>query len=143
MTITDVWNLYQYIEPESYEESFILKAMGCMYPKNHFGGLPDFCNDVIKTLLAANHTHYLDMMLQPVHFIENSTYFNYPMIPFCWFGYLHQWLGDVPVYYYSREFSNGNPIHEYITWCNVFVPAVPVRENCYSVNTKLASKGKH
>ncbi len=80
---------------------------------------------------------YLRWMQQPVHIDMDSQYFNFPMIPFCWFGQPLYFLGQDVVTDYFNDYntaanvSNPNTV---LKWCNVFRKAFPVKSNCYSIN---------
>ena len=78
------------------------------------------------------------MMQQPPHFKVEDT-FNYPMIPFCWFGAPLHFIGHnvadlVMLSSYNSEIHKaGSDLEQLLRWCDVFRPAFPVKSNCYSV----------
>ena len=109
----------------------------CTFPYRMFGEIPDICEHKDSLLRNTSYKELLKPMVMEPHFDANSTKFNYPMIPFCWFGAPHKWIGEVDVYQYRNDIAG---YYNMLKWCNVFKPSMPLRKQCYSVNDDLTSK---
>ncbi len=112
----------------------------CNYLTNSTSHIPrNFSLDILD---------FLETTQQPVHFPGDSTggsgsgMYQYPMIPFCWFGGPLLWLGDVIVnipatsyaYDFYQESYQQNDPRKLLRWCNVFKKTFPIKSNCHTVD---------
>jgi hypothetical protein len=105
-------------------------SSGCKYRNDTFNKV-DFNEDV---------KIFLENARQPAHFNENGSNYNYPMIPFCWFGGPNKWLGGINTTtdynWYNKIVGVRDPTL-LLQWCNVFEEAFPIYPNCYTVNNAI------
>ncbi len=105
-------------------------------------GLNNITDPITKTL-SPDLKALLSKTQQPAHFDPNANHYNYPMIPFCWFGGLLYWLGTEK-FVSDHEFYNkarqSQGLKEVLKWCDVFKPTFPLRGNCYTTNNLDNSK---
>jgi hypothetical protein len=83
---------------------------------------------------------FLENARQQVHFNGNASNYNYPMIPFCWFGGPNKWLGGINTttdYNWYNQIVGGRDPTLLLRWCNVFEAAFPIYPNCYTVNNGI------
>ncbi len=130
---SDQWQFYMY-------QDMVVKAMHCV----NLGREQD-CNDIhsqfAKIIKDPKLNQYLRGMQQEAHIDIDSPYFNYPMIPFCWFGEPLRWLGKHRANFTSVQDDLADP-SKILRWCDVFQKTFPIRSNCFSIDGVVAKGGK-
>ncbi len=75
-------------------------------------------------------------MQRPAHYSPEWPNYNYPMIPFCWFGTPLFFIGNYTANL-DKQSYNGSVLvdpRKTLRWCDIFKPTFPMRTNCFTVN---------
>ena len=123
-----------------YDNLLALRAKNC-----NFKACKDL-NDTVETLkqkISEKELQtFLNILRKPdAHLNINATWFNPPMVPFCWFSNYLNWRGQHMFQADGRTTTTYNDIvPKKLKWCDLFKPSFPIYQNCFTANTRNSVK---